>query len=1529
VEESGSTSTERQILTFPITVTLATPSPVSPTVPVVNGSNSVSLGARAEIVNGMTVSMGNGGLLTQPDALLNETWSRGTAALNDRVRVRGTLHARTRTNGANVSVTTWDQNPAFEPRQELSWKVSYPTGPANNVVLNAGEELELAPGKHGAVTVNSQGRLTLRSGTYYLTSLSLQSATSTTLIQHSRGPVIIYVTDGVTLRGAFVPPMGESPDLLIVHLGTQPVFVETLFDGALLAPSAPLTFRSVTGTHTGFFYAKDPFLDAGAKVRYRAPLAIIKASGTNGSDCLALAAGQVPSSDLSKYCSGCEGHPLDTDRDGYLDCAESCDFDPLKTAPGACDCNVPDTDTDGDRTPDCNDPCDLDPNSIIPGQCGCASTRKNVRPPRPAGTRCTDTAGPVSGTPTCNGTGACGNPSASNPGGCRLLEDERTSYWLCPGPATQPAAAAACRARQMALVRINGFQENAYLQSVVTKPVWIGANSITTAGTWRWGRPADNNGDQFWAGSANGSQRNALFSFWATGSPASQRCAVIQPGNARWRDVDCNQALGFICEFVTPDSPLPPPEQLAPTFGNPGPTTRPMSSQCVTTANSFLLPEHPEGQENFDGIDEFVPYQEQAALENFMGPAQAPPTERVNPASCVEALDPSSGIGPMADGYGCEFTVPTAAQNFVCPNDGACTQFGTGLECREIQDSPTCLPEKPSPANPDGIKCSGHARCGTLVCPQQNANGATACQTIEVCDPETNFVVDSGGTNLTPEPFNPGHLFGAETPPVVQPSTAYLDGPGNENGPLGKNHKWCFMNPQNDIAEAEKDKDNKLGNANGGSKISFSFDPSLQFKADVNPLSLGETDLDVLARAELVTKVKLTNFIGATFEEEVLSAVAAIQAHRCTLRTDDTQFAVFGSSFVDLDGIPLFDTSDKDNDQIVEDGKHWFETTNRCNERVGAVITAVNRAKKAFRDAQQLIEQFKNAKLALSDLSNLCQNVVELVGAGGVDVPGFPDGLACPEGEPTEVTINRFIDYYQAPGVGQIARMRKTVEELRTVTAEIFEGLSETWTFGPEPFGESRTIVEAQFQIGPVPAVIEISAFYSYGVKGYFEISLKPPFDPFEDPPKNGQPPRNEIAAVRAGVMPFANAGLSAFVGLGKRLGPFSATLGIEGSVMLANVEAPIFAGAGLGAEVQVDNRSLAPDIAAVLGPVTGIPTHIGIPKSFKFFVWYEYGASLIANQILQGQINGRLRIKFAFFSRTWKKRVANFNGLPPINITLVNGKVGNDPGVAADQGAIQFQTPNNIPATATASTIQGTTDMGMSEATVPLLVLDHVDVPIESVEPEEEPVPFNAEAVEGMFYDSLCCARLGEECLMPKDRAQPGGPVPCCPGAICRFTTAGSTECSVDCRQEGESCATVADCCTDQKFVTTCEDSQCLQCGIVAPGNTGAPCSDRDDCCDSGSDELVDCVAGHCNRVCLPAGSTCSTNDDCCTADRYSCNTQQKCCGFARTNSVPGVPGSPCTQNSDCCGFDAPNSSIVCKTLTGDPGPTCVDETG
>ncbi|QQR85982.1 MAG: T9SS type A sorting domain-containing protein [Flavobacteriales bacterium] len=56
----------------------------------------------------------------------------------------------------------------------------------------------------------------------------------------------------------------------------------------------------------------------------------------------------------------CVSTPVpDTDGDGACDAIDGCPTDPLKTAPGACGCGVPDTDTDGDGLADCNDSCPL------------------------------------------------------------------------------------------------------------------------------------------------------------------------------------------------------------------------------------------------------------------------------------------------------------------------------------------------------------------------------------------------------------------------------------------------------------------------------------------------------------------------------------------------------------------------------------------------------------------------------------------------------------------------------------------------------------------------------------------------------------------------------------------------------------------------------------------------------------------------------------------------------------------------------------------------------------------------------------------------------------------------------------------------------------------------------------------------------------------------------------------------------------------------------------------------------------------
>lgn len=1540
--KTESTGTDSQVLTFPVTITITTPSKVAPLAPVVGGSNLVSFGANSEVVQGITVSMGNGGIQTQPDALLKETWSRGTAALNDRVKVT-TLHARTRTNGNNVSVTTWDQNPAIDPVQTLTWQVNYPSGPANPVTLNSGDSKILDPGKYGAVTANSGSTLTLRTGTYFLTTFSLQSSSIIKLDQ-ARGPIVVYVTDSLPLRGVFQPLTGTNPDLLIAYLGTIPVVVETRFNGAVLAPSTSLTLRSVTGAHQGFYYAKDMILDAGAKVQFRAPGAIVGGSSPPGATCRksALAAGVLPA-DLYKYCKHCE-IPLDSDRDGFEDCVDDCKFDPLKQDPGTCGCMNPETDSDGDGTKDCLDPCDIDFNNVTPGECGCRSTDPHVKPPVAAGQACTTQGCPTSNVLTCNANGVCGNPSSCNPGGCRLIESNSSTYWLCAGPATQSAAATSCRNKQMALARIEGFLENDFLKQHVTAPVWIGANSITTSGNWRWATSTNNDGTQFWQGGATGSQRNALFSFWAKNAPGTQRCAVFQPETARWVDVDCNEGLGYLCEFRTPAKPSTPTTYPEPIGPRAVPT--PIGPMCKTTANSFL-PFDPNAPYDANdagadfGIDNFRDAQNKAKMGQFIGPAQQQPLPNLQ--NCAEPppvfelpAGIAAGVAATRDQRGCSFTVPVAAQNFTCKVDGDCTQFGSGLECREWL-KPDCMPTSNPSSDPTlpptTTKCGGVPRCGNILCAQPQVpmgdEPITSCNTVEVCDPGDEFDV-ANETTLVSEPFDPAKMFAAGLP-VVQPSTAYLDDPDTTNPHKGKNHEWCVMKPQNDMPAADQTPDNRTGQSNGGSnKLKFSFDPNVSFKADVNPLSLGETDLDVRATASLTTRVKLNGFIGVDYEGDILSAVADIHAHRCRISTKDTKFKVFGLDFIELAGVPQFDTLDKDHDCLTPDASgdctnstpRFEPLTRDCNEAVDKFITASNRAKKAFRDVQQLVEQFKNVKQlsnGLGTLKDLCQNVI---GNLGVDVPFFPDGIVCPANEPAEITINRFLDYYQAPGVGQIAQLRDTVREVADATNKFFNGLRKQYPFGPAPKNESKTLVQAQFQIGPVPCVLEVASFFSYGVNGFFEVGLKPPFNPFDDVDAS-KPQRNPVATVRAGVVPFANAGLSAFVGAGKSLGPFSATLGIEGKVSLADVRAPIFAGAGLGAEVMVDKRSLAPDIEATLDAVglENVPTHLSVPKSFKFFIWYEYGAAITVDKVLSGEVNGRLRIKFAFFSRTWRKRIVKFNGLSGFTINIVNGKAGSDPTTAQDTDMVgPFVGEDKKPATETATVMAGTTDVGISESTVPLLALNPIDPPTDPSQSDPNAAgsrEFDKTKVEGMFYDSLCCSKEGEACLGPGERMdQANGKAPCCPGSICRQDDTGSYVCSVDCKDPGGICQDSTDCCQASTFLTTCENNQCARCGQVFSNGTGAVCTSRNECCNAATDPLIQCQAGHCASVCLAKGTACTSDSQCCTNMNNQCSdTNQKCCGNIRqvVNNVI-IPGATCTQNSDCCGADL-GEGVVCSS--------------
>ncbi|HEX3855297.1 MAG TPA: hypothetical protein VHW01_30250 [Polyangiaceae bacterium] len=58
---------------------------------------------------------------------------------------------------------------------------------------------------------------------------------------------------------------------------------------------------------------------------------------------------------------------------------------------------------------------------------------------------------------------------------------------------------------------------------------------------------------------------------------------------------------------------------------------------------------------------------------------------------------------------------------------------------------------------------------------------------------------------------------------------------------------------------------------------------------------------------------------------------------------------------------------------------------------------------------------------------------------------------------------------------------------------------------------------------------------------------------------------------------------------------------------------------------------------------------------------------------ILQGTIYGKLRIKFFWFSKTWQKQIAQFNSpFPEFNETLIGGE-GNAPFSSGDLGFLGF----------------------------------------------------------------------------------------------------------------------------------------------------------------------------------------------------------------------------------------------------------------
>ena len=304
-----------------LNATITTPHRVSPFTVALGSTSSLSIGSAGQVTApggaiSIVTNMGSGGVDAEPDAVLGTVWSTSTVTLKDRVHLLGKVVAPKMVPGNNVTVAGGvDSTTPLLPATITTWSVTYPSAVISNVIVPVNGTASATPARYGAFQVFSGGTLKLSAGTYYIDSLDLESGSKLVLTQDT-GPVILYVRNSVIFRGVVsTTTSGAAPDFLLGYFGTAGLIVEARFVGTIVAPSATVTLRSVTGGHTGAFFGANISLDSGAIVSFHAPQAILKALPPSSPDTCAGAiqpnnaltgkAREVQyQSDILRYCTG-------------------------------------------------------------------------------------------------------------------------------------------------------------------------------------------------------------------------------------------------------------------------------------------------------------------------------------------------------------------------------------------------------------------------------------------------------------------------------------------------------------------------------------------------------------------------------------------------------------------------------------------------------------------------------------------------------------------------------------------------------------------------------------------------------------------------------------------------------------------------------------------------------------------------------------------------------------------------------------------------------------------------------------------------------------------------------------------------------------------------------------------------------------------------------------------------------------------------------------------------------------------------
>jgi hypothetical protein len=1282
----GPTEEIRSAVVAPTTVTVALPAGGSLQTTILSATGTLLVDSRAIVGGGASpvevASFGTQTTQIAASARVNgDVSSAAPVSLGSSAVVTGfvrsggaiTSQAGATVGGASTPSTPIGQTP-------FSWTATIPSTNGGALTVFAGQSSAPAPAAYGAVTAYGNATLSLRTGTYFFTSFDAEPGANIKL-DETIGPVVIYVTGAVTLRGNLVAVGGTGTNLLFVSLGTGLVDVTTPLLGTLVAPSGTVSLERPNNNqpHVGQVFAQKIELFSNATLNFGA-------------------------FDWRFFC------PLgDSDGDGVTDCQDACPADPKKSTPGVCGCGVADTDSDGDGLADCIDRCPNDPAKSEPGQCGCAGSAK------PAGTPCSDgiCIGINARELACDGAGQCGDANACSPdpGHCVAKVFRDSVYWICSGATSWAQASANCASVPgRSLARIDSRAEDAVVGHFISTPAWIGGNDQAAAGTWRWALGANASGDTFFSG---GAPATGMYTNWAAATPgdnAGACAAMVANGTGQWIDQSCAKALPYICErsssgYGGPD--LPP---IACTEFSPNLACPPTFDNCVASDPVLAEP-----------ADQFKAEIEACLAANC--------TQDGDPgcAQCTGAasIPPVGSTCTPTGGTPCGITNPhgTCATNLDCAPGEICEIApSTCVLCSENSADPNCKFDCPP----------GVLQCGT---PQPGCSAPTTgterCQEVNLCAPQgasgDSNPFNDATTDLATFTFDPANEF---TPPpakatVYPPDTACASPPCA----LGSQHPWCKFVVDNPLKD-QNPGHAKHGNSGKGGLIEFNFDPNLTLSfTNEKPFALGETKFKLIADAEFAAGVTFNLGSLGSNKFSIIDAEAALKANRCRAWTTDSKLEIFGHNFLpDLLPEMLYDTDPK----VLDAGD--------CTKAFATFETLFNRAKKAMKDAQELLTQYNALKAGGKSMTNtLCQQIAS-------DPPaGFPVGNCATESP--EATINRFIDFYGS-------ELKKATDGQLALAAKQLV-IKESFPIGDQDHEEDQTLFSSTFLVGPIPVTLDVDAVEHYGIGGGLTFRANPGAILVGGT-------REELAHVKGEVHPFANAGASLALSVGFNFDDILAVeAGVEGMVTLGNITVPVSAGAGIDVQPAPDNRPPPPELAAISGAIPFIK-----PMEYQFLMTFDYGAEVDINKILAGSLNVRVHVAFLFFSKTWRATIVSFKGfsLPPL--VLFKGKSGDI--ALGDAPWATVQMPNPFP------------------------TLTKLPVPASPPPPSATQVPADTSKVEKFFYDSQCqCIDPGQACHRNADC--------CAAGPLCFSDPAGpagAPATCTTCRSSSQSCNTDSDCC-------------------------------------------------------------------------------------------------------------------------------------